>query len=248
MRWALPLQHDSGAIDDHERLNRRNSANVKKQAMVIGLGQFGMALAQSLAEREVEVLALDARREPVEVASAFAASAIQLDATDEDALRRTSPERRDLCVCAIGDENREGSIICTALLRQLGARHILARATDAMHERILRLVGAHDVVNPERAFGERLATKLLYTAVLDEVPIGGDLVLTELRPPPAFVGRTLSELALPRRYEINVVALRREGDKGVSSPSPTAPLLQTDILIVVSPPHAVGKLLGRFAG
>jgi trk system potassium uptake protein len=221
---------------------------VKKQAMVIGLGQFGMALAQSLAEREVEVLALDARLEPVETASAFAASAVQLDATDEEALRRTWPERRDLCVCAIGDENREGSIMCTALLRQLGARHILARATDAMHERILRLVGAHDVVNPERAFGERLATKLLYSAVLDEVPIGGDLVLTELRPPAAFVGRTLSELALPRRYEINVVAVRREGDKGVSSPSPSAPLEQTDILIVVSPPHAVGKLLGRFAG
>lgn len=216
--------------------------------MVIGLGQFGMALAQALAEREVEVLALDARREPVDVASAFATSAIQLDATDEDALRRTSPERRDLCVCAIGDENREGSIMCTALLRQLGARHIIARATDATHERILRLVGAHDVVNPERAFGERLATKLLYSAVLDEVPIGGDLVLTELRPPPAFVSRTLSELALPRRYEINVVAVRREGDKGVSAPSPSTPLRETDILIVVSPPQAVAKLLGRFAG
>lgn len=216
--------------------------------MVIGLGQFGMALARSLAEREVEVLAMDARKEPVEVASTFAASAVQLDATEEDALRRTSPDRRDLCVCAIGDENREGSIMCTALLRQLGARHILARATDAMHERILRLVGAHDVVNPERAFGERLATKLLYTAVLDEVPIGGDLVLTELRPPAAFVGRTLSDLALPRRYEINVVAVRREGDKGVSAPSPTTPLQETDILIVVSPPQGVAKLLGRFAG
>jgi trk system potassium uptake protein TrkA len=215
--------------------------------MVIGLGQFGMALAQSLAEREVEVLALDTRPEQIEIASAFAASAVQLDATDEDALRRTSPERRDLCVCAIGDDNREGSIMCTALLRQLGARHILARATDATHERILRLVGAHDVVNPERAFGERLATKLLYSAVLDEVPIGGDLVLTELRPPPAFVGRTLSELALPRRYEINVVAVRREGDKGVSPPSPSATLQETDILIVVSPPHAVAKLLKRFA-
>lgn len=216
--------------------------------MVIGLGQFGMALAQSLAERQVEVMAVDARREPIEVASAFAASAVQLDGTDEEALRRTSPERRDLCVCAIGDENREGSIMCTALLRQLGARHILARATDTIHERILRLVGAHDVVNPERAFGERLATKLLYSAVLDEVPIGGDLVLTELRPPAAFVGRTLSELSLPRRHEINVVAIRREGDKGVSTPSAEAPLSENDILIVVSPPHAVAKLLGRFTG
>jgi trk system potassium uptake protein TrkA len=219
---------------------------VKKQAVVIGLGQFGMALAQSLAERDVEVMAVDTRLEPVEEASAFAASAVQFDATDEDSLRRTSPERRDLCVCAIGDENREGSIMCTALLRQLGARHILARATDTMHERILRLVGAHEVVNPERAFGERLATKLLYSAVLDEVPLGGDLVLTEMKPPPAFVGRTLTDLALPRKHEINVVAIRRDGDKGVSTPSPDTPLQEKDVLIVVSPPHAVAKLLGRF--
>ena len=214
--------------------------------MVIGLGQFGMALAQSLAERSVEVMAVDARLERVQVASDFAASAIQFDATDEDALRRTSPERRDVCVCAIGDENREGSIICTALLRQLGAPHILARATDPVHERILRLVGAHEVVNPERAFGERLATRLLYSTVLDEVPIGGDLVLTELRPPAAFVGRTLSDLSLPRRHEINVVAIRREGDKTVSTPSPNTPLQEKDILLVVSPPNAVARLLGRF--
>jgi trk system potassium uptake protein TrkA len=214
--------------------------------MVIGLGQFGMALAQSLAERSVEEMAVDARLERVQVASDFAASAVQFDATDEDALRRTSPERRDVCVCAIGDENREGSIMCTALLRQLGAPHIVARATDTVHERILRLVGAHDVVNPERAFGERLATRLLYSAVLDEVPIGGDLVLTELRPPAAFVGRTLSELSLPRRHEINVVAIRREGDKAVSTPSPETPLQEKDILIVVSPPNAVARLLGRF--
>lgn len=219
---------------------------MKKQAMVIGLGQFGMALAQSLAERSVEVMAVDTRLERVQVASDFAASAVQFDATDEDALRRTSPERRDVCVCAIGDENREGSIMCTALLRQLGAPHIVARATDAVHERILRLVGAHDVVNPERAFGERLATRLLYSAVLDEVPIGGDLVLTELRPPAAFVGRTLSELSLPRRHEINVVAIRRDGDKAVSTPSPETPLQEKDILIVVSPPNAVARLLGRF--
>lgn len=219
---------------------------MKKQAMVIGLGQFGMALAQSLAERSVEVMAVDARLERVQVASDFAASAIQFDATDEDALRRTSPERRDVCVCAIGDENREGSIMCTALLRQLGAPHILARATDPVHERILRLVGAHDVVNPERAFGERLATRLLYSSVLDEVPIGGDLVLTELRPPAAFVGRTLSDLSLPRRHEINVVAIRREGDKTVSTPSPNTPLQESDILLVVAPPNAVARLLGRF--
>ena len=70
--------------------------------------------------------------------------------------------------------------------------------------------------------------------------------MTELRPPAAFVGRTLSDLSLPRRHEINVVAIRREGDKTVSTPSPNTPLQEKDILLVVSPPNAVARLLGRF--
>jgi trk system potassium uptake protein TrkA len=204
-----------------------------------------MALARSLTERGVEVLALDESEERVRTAAAFVSSAVALDASDEAALARTAPERRDLAVCAIGDEAREASIICTALLRQMGSPRVVARATDAVHERILRLVGAHEVVNPERAFGERLATRLLYSGVIDEVPLGQDLVITELQAPPAFVGRTLVELALPKRHRLTVVALRRPGERGISLPSPTAKLAPDDVLVVVAPVGAVADLLDR---
>jgi len=218
---------------------------MKKQAMVIGLGQFGMALARSLSARQVEVLAVDARAERVRVASGFAVSSVQFDATDEAALLRAAPDRRDVCICSIGDEAREASIICTALLRQLGAPYIVARATDPLHERILRLVGAHDVVNPESAYGERLATRLLYAGVLDEVPLGPDLVITEMRPPPAMVGRTLQELELPRRHGLTVVAIRRPTEDAVARPGPNERLQSDDILVVVSAPGAVARLLDR---
>jgi trk system potassium uptake protein TrkA len=218
---------------------------MRKQSIVIGLGQFGMALARSLASRDVEVLAVDRREDRVKVAAGFAASAVCFDATDESALAQTSPGRRDVCVCAIGDEAREASIICTALLRQLGGRNVVARATDPLHERILELVGAHQVVNPERAFGERLATRLIHAGVLDEVPLGNDLVLTELRPSEPMVGRTLAELALPRRFEVTVVAVRRESTRAVGAPLPNEPLGARDILIVVAPPGAVARLLER---
>lgn len=216
-----------------------------RQVIVIGLGQFGMALARALSERGVEVFAIDRREENVRIAASFSAEAVAFDATDEAALARAAPDRRDLCVCAIGDESKESSIIATALLKQMGAKRVVARATDPTHERILRLVGAHEVVNPERAFGERYATRLLYAGVIDEIPLGEGLTMTELSPPPALVGRTLAELELPRKHEITVVATRHAGSKTVSLPSPSEPLRADDILVVVARQGAVARFLER---
>lgn len=218
---------------------------MRKQAIVVGLGQFGMALAQSLAARGVDVMAIDSKEERVRTAATFTADAICFDATDEVALSQTSPQRRDVCVCAIGDEARESSIIVTALLRQMGARLVVARATDPLHERILRLVGAHQVVNPERAFGERLSTRLLHTGVIDEVSLGDDLLITEFEVPASCVGKDLATLALPRKWEITVIAVRRKDSQAVSLPDPKEELETGDILIVVACAGAVDKFLGR---
>jgi trk system potassium uptake protein TrkA len=216
-----------------------------RQAIVIGLGQFGLALATSLTEKGVEVLAVDTREDRVRVAGAVVTEAIAFDATDEAALARTNPERRDLCVCAIGNEAREASIIATALLRQMGAKRVVARATDPVHERILRLVGAHEVVNPEQAFGERYATRLMYATVLDEIELGQDLVITELKPPPSFVGRALAALELPRRFGVTVIAVRHRDRETAEMPDPRRPLDAEDLLVVVARRGAVAALLER---
>lgn len=216
-----------------------------KQALVVGLGQFGMSLARALATRGVEVLAVDLREERLRVAASFADETAAFDATDADALARTSPERRDVCVCAIGDEAKEASIICTALLRQMGAERVIARANDDVHARILRLVGAHEVVNPEREFGERFATRMVYDRVIGELPLGDDLLVTELRPPEAFVGRSLKDLQLPAKYAITVVAVRHKGKEMVLAPDPLRPLEAEDVLLVVSKEGAVGKVMKR---
>ena len=216
-----------------------------RQAIVIGLGQFGMALVRTLVERGVEVIAVDSRLELVQAVSELAAQALCLDATDEQALSRLLPAQRDLCVCAIGSDSREAAILVTALLRQMGAPRIVARAPDELLERILLLVGAHEVVNPERAFGQRLATRLLYENIIEEIPLGTDLVLTELRAPSALLGRTLRELELPRRYGLNVVAIRRRDALGmgrVEQSSPGSILEEGDILIIVAHPGAVQEM------
>lgn len=216
-----------------------------KQAIVIGLGQFGMAVAQVLSERGMEVLAVDLVESRVRAAAEFAAEAACFDAMDTDALMRTSPERREVCICAIGDESREASIICTALLRQMGAPRVIARANNDLHARILRLVGAHQVVNPEREFGERFANHILYERVRNEMSLGEDLLITELTPPASLVGRTLAELQLPRRYGITVVAIRRAGRGAVFVPSPSDTVEEHDVMVVVSRPDAVALLMER---
>ena len=218
---------------------------MKKQAIVIGLGQFGMALARALTERGVEVLAVDTSEERVRLASAFVTEAACFDGTDEQALLRSGPERREVCVCAIGDDARDASIICTALLRQMGAKKIVARANTDVHARILRLVGAHHVVNPEREFGERFASQLLHDSIIGELPLGEDLLITELRTPASFVGRTVESLPLTRRYVVTIVAIRRHAQARVLIPEPKEKLLADDVLIVVSKQGAVTQLMER---
>ena len=214
-----------------------------QQALVIGLGQFGMAVARSLTDKGVEVLAIDHHRDLVDLAVGLATETLQLDATDEAALAQVMPSRRDLAVCAIGDDSKEASIICTALLRQHGVPRVVARAGNALHARILRMVGAHLVVNPEQEFGERLATRLIHEKVITDMPLGPDLRITELQLPPSFAGQTLMQLALPRRFGVMVVAVRRPGEGAVVLPDAQAVLQPGDNLIVVSREAALAKLM-----
>lgn len=219
-----------------------------RQAIVIGLGHFGMALARSLEERGVEVIAVDKREEIVQEASAFVTQALCFDATEDESLAGLAPASRDLCVCAVGEDSREPGILVTALLRQMGAPYVLARAHDPLSARILRLVGAHEVINPEQAMGERMATRLLYDEIRDEVPLGEDLLLSQLDVPEPMQGRTLAELELSRRFGVTVVAIRRqvEGRGEVVEPDAHEPLRRDDLLVVVSRPGATEELASSF--
>lgn len=216
---------------------------MSQQIVIIGLGQFGMALARRLAEKGAEVLAVDRNSNLVEEASNFATEAIAMDATDEAALAQINPARRDAVVCAIGDESKEASIICTALLRQMGAPLIIARANDQTHYRILQLVGAHQIVNPENEFGKRFANRLLFRNIIADTPIGDDLQLTEICVQPSMIGKTLVAMELPRRYGILVAGIRRGATGKIILPVPTEPLLAGDKLLIVSSENAISSLI-----
>jgi len=217
-----------------------------QQILIIGLGQFGMSLAHTLSDKGAEVLAVDRRKDLVEEASSFVTEAMVMDASNETELARLQPGQRDVAVCAIGDDSKEASIICTALLRQMGAPWVISRANDAMHQRILHLVGAHQVVNPEQEFAKRFANRLIYRHVVADMPLGEDLHLTEICVLPSMVGKTLMELELPKRFGVMVVAIRRGSPGRILQPSPNSPLLEGDNLVIVSNEAAIPQLTEAF--
>lgn len=213
-----------------------------KQVLIVGLGRFGMSLARALGERGVEILAVDCKASRVDDAASFTAEAIVLDASQEDELKKARPADRDLCICAIGDESNEAAILCTALLRQLGAKRVVSRANSQLQGRILKLVGAHEVVNPLEDFGKRFADQFAFDRLKGELPLGGDLVVAEIQAPEDCIGKTLAELKLPSRFSLTVVANRR-GAGEVLLPAPDLRIEAEDILIVVARKSAVVRFL-----
>jgi trk system potassium uptake protein TrkA len=125
----------------------------------------------------------------------------------------------------------------------MGVPVIISRANDVVHQRILQLVGAHQIVNPEQEFGKRFANRLLYKHVITDTNIGESLHLTEILVQPTMIGKTLVDLALPKRFGVVVVGIRRGIEGKIHQPTPASPLLADDHLIIVSRESAIAELI-----
>lgn len=208
------------------------------QVLIIGLGQFGMSLARTLSEKGAEVVAADSDKELVEEAASFLDDAICLDATDETAMARLCPKERDVVICAIGA--REPSILTTAILKQMGCENIIARATDKIHERILKAVGAKNVINPDAEYGKKFAYKILFQNIIND-ETSENIQLLEINVQPFMEGKNLIELALPNKYGIIVAAIKK-GNK-LTRPFPNEILDTKDKLLLVCTEDAIAKMI-----
>ena len=208
------------------------------QVLIIGLGQFGMSLARTLSEKGAEVIAADSDKELVEEAASFLDDAICLDATDETAMARLCPKERDVVICAIGA--REPSILTTAILKQMGCENIIARATDKIHERILKAVGAKNVINPDAEYGKKFAYKILFQNIIND-ETSENILLLEINVQPFMEGKNLIELALPNKYGIIVAAIKK-GNK-LTRPFPNEILDTKDKLLLVCTEDAIAKMI-----
>ena len=211
---------------------------MKEQVLVIGLGQFGMALARTLNENGFQVIAVDIDQKLVNEAANFATDAICLNAIDEISLSKLSPKDRDLIICAIGA--REPSILTVALLKQMGCENIIARATETIHARILKAIGAKQVINPELEYGKKFAKKILFKNIFFD-NTADELDLLEVPVQKFMVGKTLSELELPDRYKVVVAGVIK--DNKLTRPTPQEVLCEGDRLIVTGNSDDIEKMV-----
>ncbi len=185
---------------------------------VIGLGQFGAAIAKTLAKRGIEVLVIDKDEQLIGEISDYVASAVALDAADKKALLSVDILDFDAVVVAIG-EDFEQLLLTTTLLMDLGVKRIMARARGKNQQLILKKIGIKEILSPEDEVGANVAERLINPSIVSYLNLPGDFCIMEVKTPPGVVGRRLNSLKLRDNYHINLVTTMREGSELVSDES-----------------------------
>lgn len=199
---------------------------------VIGLGRFGGAVAESLVRMGHEVLAIDERPEIVQQWSDRLTHVVQADATDAAVLSQLGIGEFDRVVVAIGTDI-EASVLTVLAVEEAGVGEIWAKAITAKHGRILHRVGAHHVVYPEAAMGERVA-HLVTGRMIDFIEFDDGFAIVKTRPPAEAVGRTLAEAQLRTKYGVTVVGVKRPGEDFTYA-RPDTSIAEGDLIIVSGP-------------
>jgi trk system potassium uptake protein len=204
-----------------------------KRFAVIGLGHFGFHVARSLYEEGNEVVAIDADRRRVQAIDPFSTEALILDATDNESLRSLGLEVMDAVIVSTGPKISTSILICLHL-QEIGAKQILAKAYDEDHGKILKRVGATQVIHPEREMATRVARGLTTPNLLDFIPLTEDFDLVEIKPPLKLIGRNLGELNLRAKYNVHIIAVREvDPENLILIPSAGFVIKERDVLFMM---------------
>jgi trk system potassium uptake protein len=215
-----------------------------KRIVVIGLGNFGSAVAGTLARQGHDVIAVDLDGAAVDRIASRVARAVAGDGTDASMLREVGCDRAEVGVIGTGDDIT-ASVLATLALQDIRVREIHVKVISDSHARAMEKLGVSSTVFPERDTGIRLAESLGSAAVLNYVPLSRGFSLQEMAVPDGWVGRCLRELDLRSRHGITVVAIHdmlSDEVKGV--PDPDAPLKESDTLFVAGAVEALRGLPG----
>ena len=211
-----------------------------KSYVVIGLGRFGVEAAVRLWELGAEVMAIDTRSEVVQQVSSSVTHAVVADARDKEVLRALGVADFDCAVVAIGDSLTD-SVLATMNLLELGVPHLVCKAYDETHSQILRKLGAHQVLIPERDQAARLARSLSSPNVLDFIELSSDYGIIELPAPKSWQGKTLKELNVRAKLGVNIIAVKCGGEINVS-PAADYTIGKEDIMVVLGDMIALEKV------
>lgn len=205
-----------------------------KSFVVIGMGRFGAALACELTRLGNEVLAIDESEEAISRIADDVTHAVVGDAKDENVLRSIGARNFDCAVVAIAGDIQD-SVLVTLMLKEMGVKMVIAKAQSAVHMRVLERIGADKVVFPERDMGQRVASNLAATNIIDFIELSEDYSIVEIGCPKKWDGKTLLETNVRGLYGINVIAVRggADGKQVTISPPANFQLHAQDVLIVI---------------
>jgi len=225
------------------------------QFAVIGLGHFGLHVANFLAQEGGEVIAIDTNENVIEQIKDKVAQAVIADATQEKALRAIGVPDVDAAVVTIRD--MDVSIMTTVILRQIGVSKIIARAQSEIHARVLDEVGASRIIHIENQMAEQLAKQLLAPHILQHMTFPGGYSLVEMKAHKGHTNKTIVELDFRKNYNVNIVAIQKRipavDENGKSffkevtntKPQPDDIIAEDDILVLVGGTEKVNRFLEK---
>mgnify|MGYP001089208342 FL=1 len=201
----------------------------KKTYAVLGLGRYGTAVAKELVKNGADVIAVDKNEQIVQDSSVYLPICKCADITDPEVISELGISNADVVIVAMAS-SLEGSILAITLCKEAGVKTVIAKCANETHRKILKRVGADTVVFPENESGTRLAKNLLTSGFIDVLTLSDDLSLVELNARDEWVGKSLKELNLRKKYTVNVVAFRKNGK--ITAPVNPEELLDKDTEII----------------
>lgn len=213
-----------------------------KRFVVVGLGNFGSTVAETLYRQGHDVIAIDTREEAVDRIAQHVSRAAVGDGRQHAILEQVGAAEADVGIVSTGDDIT-ASVLTTLALRDLGVGEVYVKVISRDHARVMRRLGAAETIFPEQEAAQNLATRISEEAVLNYVRLGGGFSLQEMVVPDAWEGKTLRELELPARYKFSVVAVHDVlTDQMTIPPDPDAPLKDSDTLVVAGKEDVLQKI------
>ena len=212
-----------------------------KSFAVLGLGKSGRAIARELAVNGAEVIAADKSEELVNSVADEVTAAMIADLTSAEAIKGLGISNVDVVIVTMA-LSLEASIMCVMVAKELGVPHVVAKAKSERMGEILRKVGADEIVFPEKEAGQALSRKLLSDDFLDYFDISADLCIIEMKPKKDWIGKSLIQLDLRKKYDINVAAITVDG-KMKASIDPQMLLTEECTLLIITSKKNYKKLI-----
>ena len=212
-----------------------------KSILIIGMGRFGRHCARKLNEMGHQVMAVDKDEGCIDDVLSYVTDGVIGDSTQKSFMRSLGVKNFDVCIVAIGDDF-QSSLETTALLKDLGAEFVVARAARDVHARFLARNGADEVIYPERQLAEWSAIRYSSNHILDYTPLSEEYAVYEIAIPSQWIGRSLADLDLRRKKKINVFAIK-QGEKLITDIHPDVPLRSNQTLMVIGTNKEIDKCL-----